>query len=75
VVVVNQDACTGCRSCFEVCPIHAPQFVSDGTKKPTCSNRSPHHVLTFIRVPRRCAAMTPKYISVKRQEIDSMQEV
>jgi anaerobic dimethyl sulfoxide reductase subunit B len=31
VVVVNQDACTGCRSCFDACPIHAPQFVSDGT--------------------------------------------
>jgi anaerobic dimethyl sulfoxide reductase subunit B len=30
VVVVNSEACTGCRACFEVCPFKVPEFGLDG---------------------------------------------
>jgi anaerobic dimethyl sulfoxide reductase subunit B (iron-sulfur subunit) len=31
IVVVDKSKCSGCRACFEVCPVKAPQFVEDGT--------------------------------------------
>jgi anaerobic dimethyl sulfoxide reductase subunit B (iron-sulfur subunit) len=30
IVVVDAAKCSGCRSCYEACPIHAPQFTEDG---------------------------------------------
>ncbi len=31
IVVVDADACTGCRQCEDACPYGAPQFGQDGT--------------------------------------------
>jgi len=31
IVTVDSSKCTGCRECYEACPIHAPQFGDDGT--------------------------------------------
>lgn len=38
-VLVEQDKCTGCRSCYEACPYGAPQFASDepGEKMSKCT--------------------------------------
>jgi anaerobic dimethyl sulfoxide reductase subunit B len=30
IVIVDAVKCNGCRSCFEVCPVGAPQFGEDG---------------------------------------------
>jgi anaerobic dimethyl sulfoxide reductase subunit B len=30
IVVVDSDKCNGCRTCYEVCPVKAPQFSEDG---------------------------------------------
>ena len=29
IVLVDQELCSGCRLCFDVCPINAPQFGKD----------------------------------------------
>jgi anaerobic dimethyl sulfoxide reductase subunit B len=31
IVIVDAAKCSGCRACFDACPIHAPQFREDGT--------------------------------------------
>lgn len=31
IVIVDVTKCSGCRSCFEACPIQVPQFQEDGT--------------------------------------------
>jgi anaerobic dimethyl sulfoxide reductase subunit B len=33
IVVVEGSKCTGCRACFEACPVHAPQFDEDNTMR------------------------------------------
>jgi len=29
IVLVNRELCTGCRICFDACPVGAPQFGAD----------------------------------------------
>jgi Fe-S-cluster-containing dehydrogenase component len=31
IVIVDKEKCTGCRACYDACPVHAPQFSADGT--------------------------------------------
>ncbi len=40
IVVVDQDACTGCRACMDACPFEVPQFGADGkmTKCDLCNS-------------------------------------
>jgi anaerobic dimethyl sulfoxide reductase subunit B len=30
IVIADETKCSGCQSCFEACPVHAPQFREDG---------------------------------------------
>ena len=62
IVVVDQDACSGCQACFEACPFNVPQFGTDGTMRkcdlclnainansenPPCVTTCPTHALVF----------------------------
>jgi anaerobic dimethyl sulfoxide reductase subunit B len=33
IVLVDAEKCTGCRACFEVCPVQAPQFDENSTMR------------------------------------------
>ncbi len=33
IVTVDTEGCTGCRACYEACPVKAPQFIADGTMR------------------------------------------
>jgi anaerobic dimethyl sulfoxide reductase subunit B len=33
IVVVDSSKCSGCRACFDACPIQAPQYHPDGTMR------------------------------------------
>lgn len=37
VVLINQNACIGCRNCTQVCPYGAPQFNSQTRKSEKCT--------------------------------------
>jgi anaerobic dimethyl sulfoxide reductase subunit B (iron-sulfur subunit) len=41
IVSVDKDRCTGCRLCFDACPVNAPQFGKDGKMQKCnfCLNR------------------------------------
>ena len=41
IVSVDQELCTGCRLCFDVCPINSPQYGKDGKMQKCnfCLNR------------------------------------
>ena len=41
IVLVDRELCTGCRLCFDACPVGAPQFGKDGImqKCDLCLNR------------------------------------
>lgn len=61
VVVVDPDACIGCKACFEVCPFAVPQFDVNGKmqkcnaclsrlsegRQPACVEACPMGALTF----------------------------
>ncbi len=61
IVIVHQDKCIGCHSCFLVCPFGAPQFGDNGRiqkchmcidrlkegKEPACVATCPVSALTF----------------------------
>jgi Fe-S-cluster-containing dehydrogenase component len=62
IVVVDQDACSGCQACLEACPFDVPQFGADGTMQkcdlcldtidmnsetPPCVTTCPTHALIF----------------------------
>lgn len=65
VVDIDRDKCIGCRTCYEECPVKAPQFGADGKMqkcnlcadridmtgdRPPCVNTCPTEALLFVRV-------------------------
>lgn len=62
VVVVDTEACIGCKACFEVCPFGVPQFGFDGKmrkcnaclarleegRQPACVEACPMGALEFV---------------------------
>lgn len=64
IVEIERDKCTGCQTCYEECPIQAPQFGMDGkmqkcdmcietidltVDKPPCVKTCPTEALLFAK--------------------------
>jgi anaerobic dimethyl sulfoxide reductase subunit B len=74
IVVVDRFKCSGCRACYEACPVKAPQFDEDGTmqkcdmcleriengQQPVCVTNCPTRALQWGTLEELASIITKK---------------